>query len=141
MKEIIYQSTRKQEIIEEGEYKGVKYAIINQGLFPTAYVENILNVDDYADELIGGVDVHCGFNFCSVPYWKDDESTTYLGWDYGHLGDYIGYYEDEIPSFGDKKWTYEEILAEVHSIIEQLLKIKRKMGLRWKNKWESTMTN
>lgn len=44
MKEIIYQANRMMQIVEEDKYKGVKYAILNLGTHPTAYVQDILDV-------------------------------------------------------------------------------------------------
>lgn len=124
MKQIVYGNHRKLEVVEEGEYKGVKYAILNLGTHPTAYVENIVYANDWNDyKLLDDVIVHGGFTYCDLPHWKDEKDAVYLGWDYAHLGDYMGYDGE----FGDgMKWTYEEILDDVHSVIDQLLEIKRR---------------
>lgn len=49
MKEIIYSIERKKEVVDEGVYKGVKYTILNLGMHPAAYVENIVEVSDHYD--------------------------------------------------------------------------------------------
>jgi len=121
MKQIVYSNHRKLEVVDEGEYRGVKYAILNHGTHPTAYVENIICLTD-DKPLYSNIDVHGGFTYCDLPYWKDEKDAVYLGWDYAHYGDCMGY--DSIWRDG-KKWTYEEILAEVHSVIDQLLEIKK----------------
>ena len=124
MKEIIYQANRMVQIVEEDKYKGVKYAILNLGTHPTAYVQDILEVNDYDDKILDEVDVHGGFTYCDTPHWEESDD-IYLGWDYAHCGDYMGYYASgSMTALGDKHWTYEEILAEVHSVIDQLLNIK-----------------
>lgn len=122
MKEIVYQASRKIEVIEESEYKGVKYAILNLGTHPTAYVENIVNAKDYNDEKLDNVEVHGGFTYCDVNHWSG-KSGNYLGWDYAHCCDFCGYYNaDDGILYHLKKWTYEEILLEVQYVIRQLLK-------------------
>lgn len=118
-KEIIYTGKSELIVIEQGQYKDVKYAILNRGHFPVAYVENILRVDDYTDDILRNIDVHCGFTYCGPAYWDKKENSSFVGWDYGHICDYTVFC-DYVWNEG-KKWTYEEILKEVFCVIDQLL--------------------
>lgn len=125
MKEIVYSGKRTIEIIEEGEYKGVKYAILNLGTHPTAYVENIVGAKEWNDEILDDIKVHGGFTYHGIPYWQEEKIGVYIGWDYAHCDDFAGYYtEADGILYNYKKWTYAEILDEVYSVIDQLLKIK-----------------
>ena len=45
---------------------------------------------------------------------------NYLGWDYGHIGDWLGHYNPDSFMPG-KKWTTEEILEQVKNTIEELM--------------------
>ena len=126
MKEIVYGTKRKVEVVDESEYNGVKYVILNLGTHPTAYVENILGVESINDAAIDDVVVHGGFTWLGPSVWGGENSCEYLGWDYAHLSDYIGSIE-KLKAFEGKKWTYAEILNEVHHVIDQLLKIKERL--------------
>ena len=51
------------------------------------------------------------------------ENSWFIGWDYGHFGDYMGY-QVKLPvdfSMYDKKWTTEEIFEEVKDVINQII--------------------
>lgn len=124
MKEIVYGMSREIEVVEHGFYHDHEYYILNMGGFPTAYVENKVGVEDYDDNKISGVRVHGGFTFCdNLEHIQEPSSKIYLGWDYAHLGDYVSFFG--IVDHMGKHWTYEEVLAEVHSVIEQLEKIEK----------------
>ena len=52
----------------------------------------------------------------------------FVGWDYAHYGDYIGF-EEKLPfnlRTGGKKWTTEEIFAEVKDACYQLNQVGEK---------------
>jgi len=109
-----------------GTYKDVKWAILSHaGIFPVAYIENKwdLGVDD--------IEVHGGVTFAGNAYWnKEEEHVQYLGWDYGHIDDFSNYKaltpEMDIIEENVKKWTYEEIKAEVFNAIDQMIaKVKK----------------
>ena len=127
MKEMIYQAKRKCEILFEGEYLDHKFAILNLGTHPTAYVEcKIADCKGCNDERLYDIEVHCGFTYYDDAYWNEQDKKMYLGWDYAHCGDYAGYYEKypELAVLGEKQWTTSEIYEEVKSVIEQLIKIE-----------------
>lgn len=122
MKDIYLRNGHKGRILGFGVYKDHKWTILSLGSHPTAYVEDKIEVEDYNDERLSSIEVHGGFTFCDTPYWAD-EQTIYLGWDYAHFSDfYCGFIIHE-----GKKWTYEEILADVYSVIDQLVELEEKL--------------
>ena len=128
MKEMVYTTERKCEILHSGEYKDHKFAILNLGTHPTAYVEcKFPKCSTYDDERFDTVCVHGGFTYLNTPAWdKNDTTTIYVGWDYGHFGDYMGYkaHFPELSYSYNKRWTTTEIFEEVKSVIDQLLQVE-----------------
>lgn len=127
--------TNGNQVLMEGDYEGRHFAIIRHRLgFPDAYVE--IKEGDYiyrADtklseryDLYEG-SVHGGATFYDRCYWNDEDHRFYLGWDYGHAGDYEANecYSDE----DNKKWTLVEILMQIAGVIADI---------RWQNDnhWE-----
>lgn len=130
MKEMQYTSSSKKEVLHSGEYLEHKFAILNLGTHPTAYVECKLdNCNSYDDERICDIGVHGGFTFIGNAYWDEKDNTCYLGWDYAHYADYAGYeilFPLDMRSNG-KKWTTNEIYEEVKSVIVQLCNLETKL--------------
>ena len=126
MEEMIYQKKRTVKVLHSGFYKGVPFVILNLGTHPTAYVENIVQATNYNDSSLVDVDVHGGFTFCGKAHWEGKNTTglEWLGWDYAHCWDFMGYYGPEDGTlYMLKKWSTEEILREVHFVIDQLCHI------------------
>lgn len=124
MKEMIYQNNRKIEVIHSGEYAGYKFAILNLGTHPTAYVENKNGFSDYneANDKTNWLP-HGGFTYYGEAYWNKEDKTTYLGWDYAHCTDWASYWSDsENLILNNHKWTTAEIFKEVKSVIHTLKK-------------------
>ena len=125
MKEMIY-GNNKFEILDIGNYKDKDYVIISMmGCYPCAYVHSDI---DYRDKYEFEGPAHGGFTFYnSLSHWKNnvelDEETkqffskNFIGWDYGHLGDFTYLLSFE----GEKKWTTEEIFENVKEVIEWML--------------------
>ena len=120
---MIYEINKEYKILAQGSYKGVKYFIVNiGGNHPCAYVQSDV---DYREK--EGCPAHWGFTFynnlCQIRNRQpnsekiDDLLLKYLGWDYGHFGDYTTYWQE------GKKWTTEEILENVKEVIEWMLKL------------------
>ena len=131
MKEMIYQAQRKVEILFEGEHLDHKFAILNLGTHPTAYVEcKIADCHDYGDERLDNIQVHFGFTFFGDAYWNEQDKKKYLGWDYAHYCDYSGYYAKDpvMADMGGKQWTTSEIYNEVKSVIEQLVALENTLN-------------
>lgn len=129
MEEMVYQKKIMKKVLHSGFYKGVPFVILSLGIHPTAYVENIVGVTDYNDERLSDIEVHGGFTFLGNAHWEDENATRieWLGWDYAHCCDFMGYYgPDDGTLYTLKKWSTEEILGEVHFVIDQLLDLKQK---------------
>lgn len=122
-----YQSNRCRELLAEGKYKGYKFYIYNLGTHPTAYIE-IPNNSKLYGKSIGEVDisVHGGITYAESEL-VDLKDNWFIGWDYAHFGDYLGYeemYPNELQTDG-KKWTAKEILEEVFNAIDQIIEIEK----------------
>lgn len=128
-KKMKYGSNRIQEILLEGRVKDYPFYILNLGTHPTAYIE--IPVDS---ELFGkgyneiyemGLDleVHGGLTYSNNYLSGIKDNSWFIGWDYAHAGDYVGY-DVNFSEFTDtekKKWTTEEIYNEVCCAIDQII--------------------
>lgn len=103
---------------------GRQVFIIYMGMHPCAYVECDTNY--YGNEF-GDEPVHWGFTYYNtLLHWKirlsgyDEEKMKkyYIGWDYGHFGDYMEH-RGKIVNEG-KKWTTDEIIEEIKRAVEWL---------------------
>jgi len=127
IKKMIYSSFKKREVLASGKCCNYNYYILNLGAFPTAYIEIPINHKlffNHYDNI--DIDVHGGLTYSKSYLWIDDEielkDSWFIGWDYAHFGDYLGYeemYPVEIQTNG-KKWTTEEILEEIVGVCKQL---------------------
>lgn len=120
MKEMVYQKNRKIEILYNGEYKGYKFAILNLGTHPTAYVENKNGFPDYDKTNELAAYSHGGYTYFGGAYWDKEDKTEYLGWDYAHCDDFVGYYTSDSGLWCTKQWTTAEIYEEVKRVIDYL---------------------
>jgi len=117
MKEMTYIANRIKEILDKGAIDGFDYVIVSYGPHPCAYIRipegHPFYDKDYDDVAL---DVHGGLTYSgNLSHLDGVEPGFYLGWDYAHIGDYVGYYDSN-----DKKWTTEEILEEVKGAIAQV---------------------
>ena len=114
-------------------YKDIEYIIIKNPYIGTwlAYIKIPNNhswkeIDCYDDVPLS---VHCGLTFMSNVTKEKEELFTiqqftigkWIGWDYGHLCDYVNY--GDYVSEG-KKWTYEEVEEDVKHAIDDMLNLK-----------------
>lgn len=130
-KDMIYYPIRleKPEVIAQGEYNNFKYYVLNLGTHPCAYI-------DVTDTKLVGmefgdiyyktkIECHCGFTYSRNYLTSVDESGKryYIGWDYAHYGDYIGY-ETMFPSeliMGSKMYNTAEMVQECKNVINQIV--------------------
>lgn len=114
MKEMIYDKHLKRLLLDSGTCCGYNYFILNLGTHPTAYVEIPITSKlykkhyDYID-----IDVHGGLTYSEdyLDIGDDVLKGWFIGWDYAHFEDYMGYelnFPPELRTNG-KKWTTEEI--------------------------------
>ncbi len=129
MKEMEYTTNLKfTGILDKGIKDGFYWCIVSLGIHPCAYVAVTKdhpyfekNVDDIP------IDVHGGITYDSNDLqWNPVllEDVWWIGWDYGHAGDFSGCYLRPKMTFTpeEKKWTTQEIKNEVFKVIEQLKK-------------------
>lgn len=132
MKEVDYTS-KKYEILDEGDYKGKHYVITYMGNHPCAYVEFNDEFERHS-KMWENVPCHWDANYLDRGPWTyhhkiNDDPRIYIGWDYGHVNDYSRFDND----ISLKKWTVAEIIEDVKKVIAYLNKIKNKL-LTYKEK-------
>lgn len=129
MKEMIYTEQDKKEILHSGTYEGYNFYIVSYGIHPCAYIEIPKNHRwfgrSYNDEdIYDNIDCHYGLTYSDnlhhVLGEEEANGRWFIGWDYGHSGDYAGYSTRlGFPDDG-KKWTTKEIFEEVKAVITQI---------------------
>ena len=125
MKEMNYINTRIKEILYEDDYLGYHFLIVSYGTHPCAYIEipktHRWYKKPYTDEELKNIECHGGLtysdNLSHVLGKEEANGRWFIGWDYGHSGDFEGYYKDFST---EKKWT-KEIFEEVKNVIEQII--------------------
>lgn len=135
---MVYQKDRKLEVLYSGEYNGYKFAILNLGIHPTAYVENKNGFEDY--DQANEVDGYCpngGYTYLGRAYWDKDDNAKYIGWDYAHCDDFAGYYTPDMGSLYEttKQWTTEEIYEEVKKTIDFLSTLEVEITYKDEKHW------
>ena len=138
MKEMIYKSEQKREVLDSGYCFGFRYYILSLGSHPTAYVEipvNHLLYRKYYMEIedMGiDIDVHGGLTYSSDYLFLENGKELegwFIGWDYNHYSDYSGILNFR-PKDELKKWTTKEIQEEVMSVCHQLNNLINKEELK-----------
>lgn len=129
MKEMVYSAERKNEILDTGFCFGLLYYILNLGTHPTAYIKIPENSKYYKKDMYDiDIAVHGGITYAEDGLYVDNREVQgwFIGWDYGHYGDYAGY-EEILPNnmrTNGKKWTTEEIKKEVREACYQIINSK-----------------
>lgn len=127
MNEMIYSANRliPPQRLAEGQHEGFTYYILNLGTHPCAYVDvtnTSLHGSDYDD-----IDITChgGLTFASDNLSTVETTGWFIGWDYAHYGDFVGYELNYSTCFrlNGRMWTTEEIVDECKSVIDQIKKI------------------
>lgn len=115
--EMVYGERTDGKIIADGECDGFYFVIVNRGAYPCAYIEITEDHPYYKRDDVE-LPVHCGVTFTGYlssttkdGELKKFENRFFIGWDYAHIGDYIGgsLFCDYM---NDKKWTVKEIFEE-----------------------------
>lgn len=113
--EMIYIPQRTCGILATGIYSGYEYLVITYGTHPCAYIRS----DNLTEKQINIIDENChgGITFPQQEFGGNIKNIDgkWVGWDYAHFGDYVGYGDCE-----GKIYTTEEIINEVKSIIDKL---------------------
>ena len=123
MQKMKYQPERTYVVLDKGEFKGFEYKIISYGTHPCCYVA-IPEGHNFYNKHYEDIDIEC---HGGVTYSEKEEDGKYwVGWDYAHLGDYVGIYEMDILKdyihlhTNEKKWMTKELKEEVEEFIEKL---------------------
>ena len=113
------------EVLYEEDYNNVHIVVVNLGKYPCAYCENIVHLDCPSDSWDWDTTPHGGITFRGAAYWNSNDQRDYIGWDYGHAGDFDGYHTDgiQLTVFGMecRKWHTEEIVEEARQFVDFLL--------------------
>lgn len=127
MIEMQYQSERKIEILDKGTCLGFDYYIMNLGTHPTAYIK-IPQTHKYFGRRYWGfedeINVHGGLTYSNDGLKISETETVdgwFIGWDYAHFGDYVGYKIVSPFKRNDKKWKTREIKKHVQEVCFQLV--------------------
>lgn len=121
--EYLSKMLREPITLASGEIGGYNYYVLSLGTHPCGYVElpkthKYFNVDydNIPVECHGGLTY--GRNFLHTVA-APTEDRFFIGWDYAHYVDYMGYYTafDHPYSY---KWTTGEIVKECLDVIRQL---------------------
>lgn len=128
-----YLNDGQSKTVETGNYKGYEWKIrTNWGRYPSAYVALPESHNLYGtmyDDIRANLHVHGGLTYGNGRPW--------IGWDYGHLGDFNPATEKE-----GYKWTrddiYEEILACIDALIEddEAYRVVEQERQRQAKEWE-----
>lgn len=121
-----------REVLDTGYCFGLLYYILNLGLFPTAYIK-IPKDHKLHGKSIDEINVcaHGGITYSHDHLYITNNQKVdgwFIGWDYGHAGDYIGS-DVNLPEkyrTGGKKWTTEEIYKEVREVCYQIVEELKK---------------
>lgn len=123
-----------------GVYKGYSYIITcNDGDYPRAFVllpddHPYRYLEDFDSSEFQSIRCHGGINYTeydgTLTMFDDDyiyvPRGSWIGWDYGHSGDFNGH-TPTVTSFAGvkrKKWTVKEVCKECESVIRQLASVK-----------------
>ena len=127
MNEMIYTTKEKIEILDSGYCLGLLYYILSLGAYPCAYVKIPQEHEFYKKDYESiDIDVHGGLTYSRDYLWVNENQRVegwFIGWDYAHYGDYLGFakfYSTDINQ--DKKWTTEEIFKDVKEVCYQIQK-------------------
>lgn len=115
-------SSVKPKLCALGEYEGKTFVVIYVGSHPCAYVESKQDLYN-CDKLPKDCPAHGGFTFYNdLTHWEhrienidtDILKKKYVGWDYGHYGDYSHQYEKYPELISDDgmpiKYTTDDII-------------------------------
>ena len=126
-----YSDTYQIEILKEGEFARRHFVILSIGYYPCAYVEFFDEIDE--DSLKWeNIPCHGDVTYQGSAYWNEElkiikkDNRYYIGWDYGHKYDWVGYKTDEENILeGNKKWTLQEVFSDVRRVIKYLNRFYR----------------
>ena len=120
-------------VLASGTYKEYNYYVLSMGTHPCGYIE-IPKSSKYYNVDYDNIPIEChgGLTYSSNylgSIANECEERYFIGWDYAHYMDYVGYYSigEFKPSFSErlKKFTTIEIIHDCLKVIEQLISLER----------------
>lgn len=118
--EMVYKPKGERVLLYHGVYFNHDYYVLSMGTHPCAYVKLL----DENPKVAEGVPCHGGITYNEKYLRLPDKEIkgNFIGWDYAHYGDYMGYYED---TYGYERvgtrYTTEYIVNECLEVIDKLI--------------------
>lgn len=114
----------------EGDWNGRHFVIGGHRTGnPNAYVQIFDEKEKVTAWCCNSIDGGITYNYESdstgKAYWNNEDNRKYVGWDYGHSGDYNSYC-DKPEEIGDDchKWSLTEIMMQISAFIAELETMK-----------------
>lgn len=116
-----------RKLIKAGTHDGIRYYVVSNGSFPTAYV----SVPKEWKEFIDTTSIKCHGGVSYKKGWLEVDGVRinnhfYIGWDYFHGGDYYRRVrlDDDLKIGEDGHiWTLGELISECEKVAEQVKKM------------------
>lgn len=111
IKPMIYTNKPAIDVLANGTFKGYEFVILSYGTHPCAYIgipkgHRFYNRMEYEIP----IDCHGNLTYADFGIHGHMKDKYVIGWDYNHVCDQF------------RRWTTEEILEEVHEVIDQIVK-------------------
>ena len=118
--------------LASGVYQGYNYYVLSHGTHPCGYVEIPKGSKYYNTDYMNiPIECHGGLTYSSnylITVTDEDSDRFFIGWDYAHFMDYVGYFDNKDLSFLKStsliKWTTMDIIYECMNVIEQINKLE-----------------
>lgn len=126
MKEL-YSLTEHNYIVDSGKIDYLHWVIRSTGDHPCAYIGTNGLWKGEKEEIQAHIPVLLTYDSREVSHLEGlDPELDWLGWDYGHPGDYEAYFEKDLEAWKDeiknsKKYTYQEIKKDIDWVVKVML--------------------
>lgn len=126
MKEL-YSLTEHNYIVDSGKIDYLHWVIRSTGDHPCAYIGTNGLWKGEKEEIQEHISVSFTYDSREDPHLEGlDPELDWLGWDYGHAGDYEAYFEKDPEKWKvqlkkAKKYTYKEIKKDIEWVAKVML--------------------
>ena len=141
-KEIYFKrDNRRPSILDKGKDGDFYWVILSLGMHPCSYIGVPKNHKFFGlgyDEIYekygyDALDVHGGITYTDPDMYPNPvflPDVFWVGWDYGHSGDWASYYEEEVlkgtlsyHQKNDHKWTLKELQKEMKKALKKIKEV------------------